>query len=314
MKDKKIIFILGHGRSGTTLLNKALSAHPEIFFINNEFNDLPFFYFNQKLYDKYQENKFSEMAKDFYNHPTIHANTVNINANSFRELINMIFDSYRKNNNKEYVGVKISNNIEQNVNMIKEEFLDAYCIHILRDTRDVCVSLRKTPFGAKSAFYASVSWKNAVNNIMCLKDYVKYYKEIRYEYLIKEPEKELKKLCVFLGINFLNKMLEFNKTVDDPKSYHKLLKRSFVRNNYDKWQKELTRKDLRLINAGAGKEMFELEYTNDYHKEEISLFTRLWEYIQDKFKHYNWIMIILPAKLRKIKYIIKIKLKKKLWR
>ena len=37
-QTNKIIFILGHGRSGTTLLNKVLTAHPQIHFINWEFD------------------------------------------------------------------------------------------------------------------------------------------------------------------------------------------------------------------------------------------------------------------------------------
>ena len=53
MQKRKIIFVLGHGRSGTTLLNKILCSHPEICFISEEFNDLPFFFFSDRLYNKY---------------------------------------------------------------------------------------------------------------------------------------------------------------------------------------------------------------------------------------------------------------------
>jgi len=142
---KKIIFILGQARSGTTLLNNVLSAHSDITFINWEFDDLPFFYYNQHLYERYGDQKYSVMAKELLMHPYIKQPKVNIDAGSFREMIDRFFDHYRKVYSKNIIGVKIAMNIPSNVDMIKDVFKDAYCITIIRDPRDVCLSLRKTP-------------------------------------------------------------------------------------------------------------------------------------------------------------------------
>src|SRR3989344_4434804 len=62
-ESNKIIFILGHGRSGTTLLNKVLTAHPRIHFINWEFNFFGDLYQQNNRYDKYGPKKFFKYTK-----------------------------------------------------------------------------------------------------------------------------------------------------------------------------------------------------------------------------------------------------------
>jgi len=285
MKNR-VIFLLGHGRSGTTLLNRVLSAHPRICFINDEFNDLPFFYNLDSSYGKYGSEKYKKMAKDFFDHPWLEMSSRDIKADNFKEFISKIFDSFCVDNESDFVGVKIANNISENVDMIKKVFPEAYCIHIIRDPRDVFLSLKKTVFGLRSPFYAGKSWKDAIDDISSLKNEINNYYEIRYEGLISEPEKELRKLCKFLGIKFSKEMLSFSKDVDRVLPHQKLLIEGFVGSNYNKWKNELTRKELELVYAGTGKKINELGYLDSPHENTISFSERLNEFIYSKISLY----------------------------
>jgi hypothetical protein len=286
MDDCKQIFIIGHGRSGTTLLIKALSAHPDIDFINNEFNDFPFFYLHQKLYDKYKYEKYQRMTDDFCMHPWIYAKNICNSAKDFRGFFDGIMDYYRKITKKNIIGVKIANNLKQNVAMIKNEFPDAYIVHIVRDPRDVYLSIKKTNFGTRSALYAGKSWNEAIRDVLRLKD-MKNYHEIRYEDLIVDSKKELKNLSDFLKIKYSTKMLDYNKYIDDKIPYYKkdhlLLKKGFVQNNFNKWKKELNKKQLRLIYHYTYQLMKKYEYEEEIFRcRNISFIRRIFEYLYDK--------------------------------
>lgn len=315
MKGKKVIFILGHGRSGTTLLNKALSAHPDICFMNYEFNDLPFFYQNQCWYDKYGDKKYQVMAQDFFAHPWIDDPLQDIDGKDFGEFMRNVFDYYRSKEKKDIVGVKVVGDIQEHVAMIRDVFPGAYCIHLIRDPRDVFLSLKKLWFGAVSPFYFGKSWVQVINTIRSLQGKIRHYHEIRYEDLITKPEQELRSLSSFLGVAFSRKMLSYHKDVGKVARIHPLLDKGFVSKNFNKWKKELGRRELGLIYAGAGKKIFELGYSDKEYKNRIRFATRLKEYISDKTAHYRTLLYFRLLKFRRFSrplYRTKIKVRRKL--
>jgi hypothetical protein len=276
---KKTVFILGHARSGTTLLNKVLSAHPNIHFISGEFSNFPLYYFGKNSY-----KQCSIIAKDLLRHLKIENAVKYAPPENYREFMDKIFDWYRGKNKKDIIGAKATVYILENVEMIRSIFQDAYCIHLIRDPRDIALSLNKARFGPKSFFYIAKAWKETVDKIRKLKKYVNHYYEIKYEDLITNPEKESRKLCDFLGVPFSKNMLNFYKYVGDVSSIHRLLKKRIIKDNYNKWKRELKENQLRLIYAAAGKRIYELKYTKKEHKAQISFLERLSEYVSDKIK------------------------------
>ena len=295
IKGKKLIFILGHGRSGTSLLNKVLSSHPNIGFISSEFNDLPFFYNNWELYKKRGPTGFLMFTKDllFYLNlkSKFHSQVSFFRRKfvNFREFMICFFNMFIPKEEVDYIGVKIASNFYKNVNLIKNFFSDSYCIHIIRDPRDVFLSLKKTHFGTFSPYYAGLSWNKAIINIQSLENNVKYYYEIKYENLLNNPRKELIKLCKFLQLPFSKKMIDFHEKITKTDKYHKLLVQGFVISNLDKWKKELTNDQLKLIYSSVGRKIYELGYLNKISKNKISNFTRYKEFSKDKILLiYNW--------------------------
>ncbi|MFA6215877.1 MAG: sulfotransferase [Patescibacteria group bacterium] len=284
----KIIFILGHARSGTTLLNKVLSAHPAVNFISNQFNELSWFYSHQFLYDGFGDKKYWLMAQDFFGYPGIKkidsANSKPpTSIKDFSSWFSWVLDQYRQD--KKFVGVKISGGFSENIAFIKKMCPEAYYLQIIRDPRDVFLSLRKMPLGVLSPFYAGKSWQEAVSQAQELKSQKHYY-EIKYESLITSPKAELEKVCVWLGLDFDEKMLSFYRQVKAVKSFHKLLQQDFVKDNFNKWPTRLSQAKLNLIYAGAGSKICQLGYLNYEPKAEISFFSRISEFLLDRSYFY----------------------------
>lgn len=289
-KKKKIIFILGHARSGTTLLNRILNEHPDIHFINYEFNDLPYFYEREYKYNKYGERKYEVMANDILNHPGLRntlPNNIQIkHCHSFRVMIDQIFDAYRIYNNKIIIGVKVVERIKENIRFILDEFTDSYCIHIIRDPRDVFLSLKKMHFQTRSPFYAGKSWSYVINNINLLQRSISNFYEIKYENLIINPSTELSKVCNFLKIDpYIEEMLNFylserqdwNNILD----HLVLLKEPLNKANMNKWKHKLSSKEINLVQQGSHIEIVKNNYTTNLSND-ISLVQRLYQYFFDK--------------------------------
>lgn len=260
-KNWKFLFILGHPRSGTTLLSKILSSHSQIFFHNYEFNDLPFFYNNEKLYNKYGPNKWNVLAKDLLQHPLINLNeTPEVSAVDFRNFIEKLLVQKLENDTTNYLGTKIVNDIPANIKMIKEIFHDAICIHIYRDPRDVYLSMKKCPWGVSSAYCSGGHWVKTLNSISSLKE-LPHYHEIAYEELITRPEETLLNLCNLLEFPFEQNMLKFYKNFNKNLPNHaENINQNFIRDNYNLWKNELTTKEINLLQCTTGSKAKRLGY------------------------------------------------------
>lgn len=78
------------------------------------------------------------------------------------------------------------------------QFTGGKFIHIIRDPRDVVLSLKKRGYTLLSAIER---WMASVASVQNLKGRDDFF-EVRYEDLIYEPEKTLENICDFLGIKF----------------------------------------------------------------------------------------------------------------
>lgn len=228
--EKKIIFIFGHQRSGTTLLAQMFSRRSDVIFLGDYFNDLP------KHFRRFNSLLPQDLAKQVAT-----------------ELINQLQPW-------PLVGIKIDNYFAENIKYVQQYFPKAYLIHLIRDPRDVFISWRKTSFGLKSPYYTGESWAQSINAIRRLGKNAMHYHELHYEQLLIDPTAALQNLCRYLDIDYDDSMLRFYESAGTVFSHQKLLAMPLVQNNYNKWLNELTAKELRLLYAKAAPTMFELGY------------------------------------------------------
>jgi len=215
-------FIIGAGRSGTTLLQSMLNAHPEItippeshFFRNYVVSEIrgrrnkePI----QDVADKLKEDEYLvrfEIDLDLLLKSFLQEGE----QFSFRLLFLKILRSYAKKMGKRIVGEKDPTN-SLFLKEIHTAYPDTFIFHIIRDPRDVVLSKAKTPWGKNQSFFSHListidAFSNAREN--GLKYFSQKYIEILYENLIEHPKRELQKICQALDLEFHPNMLQFYK-------------------------------------------------------------------------------------------------------
>lgn len=305
-----IHFLIGMGRSGTTLLTMILNEHREI--ISTPENNFLLYFFNNfrhKIFIKEEEKKsfvtyfskrFNEVIsiwkpdrnffeKVFENNP---------GGISYRDLCKLIYLSNKSHSDRKEVRMIVDKNpvYSLHLNKISEFLPDSKFIVLVRDYRDNALSQRKnfTGFLDLVSIYSTV-WKIYYQFIL------RFYKEnpqkllfVKYEDLVHSPMETLQKICAFLGIDFNEKMLEFYKNISNaeqqasdslsPEEFkiiskmHKNLALPINASHINKWKQEFSLREIRTIENIAGKTGDNFGYSVS---QKISFFEKIFFYLLD---------------------------------
>jgi hypothetical protein len=272
------LFIVGCPRSGTTLLQRITEAHsqiamvPELFWVTDEVRS--------KGGLKLQEPVTQEMILRLIEHKRF--SQLGIQSAAFQELYNpgatfgefvgSIFDLYGKKNQKKFVGNKTPDYV-QNISELNEQWPSARFIHLIRDGRDVCLSIlnwkkadrttgRYIPFREDPISTTALYWKRKVllgrqAGCSLKKD---LYREFRYESLIFHPEIECKELCSFLRIPYEQRILQFYENRPDTEKARNTKSWMPVMKGLRDWRTQMPDSDLERFEAAAGDLLEELGY------------------------------------------------------
>ena len=141
--------------------------------------------------------------------------------------------------------------------LLKQHFPRARFVHIVRDARDYCMSMKKA-FG-KSSTRASQRWHDRIAAARAQSAaFPDDYAEVRYEDLVADPEPALRRLCGFLGVAFEPGMLELSRSpenIGDARG-----ERRVVASNVEKWRTRMPDRQRKKIERIAGDVLSELGY------------------------------------------------------
>jgi Sulfotransferase family len=196
------VFLIGAERSGTTLLRLMLDCHPEIAW-PCEFDfalDWPAARSSEwpDLIDYWGALAESRQAR---------ASRVVIRAElDFPRLVRSLFDQLAARTRKKICGVTA----HRHFGRILELWPDARFIYLLRDGRDVARSHAETGWAGNVWAAASV-WREAESDWrqLCAKLPAERRLELRYEALVRDPQRELTRICDFLDVTYSPEMLEY---------------------------------------------------------------------------------------------------------
>ena len=218
------LFIIGVGRSGTSVLMTLLNGHSRIAFMP-ETHFLRLYLGTGKIKEKLEGmgiTKFRELLDEdeYFRRLNISSKTLlrpYLEGEKSFDLRNLYLDAmalYLKGQGKQCIGDKDPRYMDY-LPAVKACCPNAKVIHIHRDPRDVILSKMKADWSAHRPF-----WLNAMISQIQIKKgrktakrlFGKNYYEFSYESLVAEPERSLGKLLAFLGLGFEPEMLDLESS------------------------------------------------------------------------------------------------------
>lgn len=264
-----VFFILCKGRSGSTLLQMLLNGHPQVQVpLESRF----FIYLHQKYASKtsWTAKDLNQFYKDLFLDDRFRefwkADRVQLQKALEKEPANTTFARLYKivclyhEFEKTKVDIQLIGD-KNPVNClfipeIKRAFPKAKFIHLVRDPRDVCLS-QITNFSIESLAIAAQKWKlfNKTVERHKAQDPSGFF-TLRYEDLVKNPEKSIKEICSFLEIDFRENMIDTNKRNRDYSQIDEALEIEKKHGNVNKpistksigkWQKNFTAEQVKKV-------------------------------------------------------------------
>ncbi|MEG4320379.1 MULTISPECIES: sulfotransferase [unclassified Microcoleus] len=250
----KRIFLLGSPRSGTTMLQSLLAAHPEVI----SFPESKFFHY--LLYNKFAgklPGRMEAFFKDEINRPEFlqgfdDRQTWEAKVSWFVGVL----DGLAAEQNKSIWLEKTPEHIYF-IEDIQRLLPDAKFIHILRNSVDTIASLHDATRTSHDLWgpgwdfnHCITRWKEA---ILISHKYANnsHHILVKYEDILENKVKKLEELCHFMGIDYDGKMLvnyqeqAANLSLNLP--WHQGIERDVKSNNVHKYQRILKKAEIRSI-------------------------------------------------------------------
>ena len=203
-------FIVGASRSGTTLLRMMLDAHPELA-IPPETHFIPMLGgLWRRAPGDHDAVLDALVAHDHWEDFELDAGDLrrcvaDASASTLGDLLRVFYSMYAERHGKRRWGDKTPPYV-LTMPAIAELLPEAHFVHVIRDGRDVAISVRPLWFGPDSIEDAAAWWRERVVTGRRAGSALAYL-EVRYEDLVEDPRRELKRVCRYLEIEFSESML-----------------------------------------------------------------------------------------------------------
>ncbi|WP_430789954.1 sulfotransferase family protein [Actinoplanes sp. G11-F43] len=274
MSSDRPIFVVGCPRSGTTMLQLMLHAHPRIalppetrFLLaayqkRAEFGDLTEAANREDLARFIvTSSQFDDLGLDA--EQTVEA--IVAGPPTLGSAFGIVFRMYSERFGKPRWGDKRPLYL-RHLPTILRLFPDAQIINIMRDGRDCVASLKETPW-KPSEFDTLIDYwaKSADASLMAARRYPKdVYHQVRYEDLVADPEPHLRRMCEFLEEDYDPAMSTPNKlasvAVPEYKTWHTLTHQAPTTERIQSWRTRLTEEELRKCEAAFGEQLTKFGY------------------------------------------------------
>ena len=295
--DAPAPFIVGVPRSGTTLLRLMLDAHPDLA-IPPETHFLP------RLIKMSQERDAgaADILEVITNHPrwpdfgldpqALRARIERIEPFDVGDAVRAFYRLYAERQGKPRWGDK-SPNYVMRMRRINRVLPEARFIHLIRDGRDVVLSLTERTWGPGEVAEAAERWAQDIRkarrqlrrplNPIWWKRIPKCI-EVRYEDLVTDPEPHLRRVCEFIELPWDDDMLAFHEragermrevirdfksrrghqfTAEERHVQHELVSQPPTTDRVGRWRTEMAPADRATFEERAGDLLAELGYPSE---------------------------------------------------
>jgi len=255
----KPFFIVGRGRSGTTLVRLLLDAHPAVaappegqFIISLRNKYAKARWDKDKLLSFYSDLWLEERLDDWnLDKEKLKQDLLARGSKaSFPDLCMMVYAHYALSSGKEGVTILGDKNpiYARFINELIGLFPNSKFIHVTRDYRDNILSYQRAKFDANNTSSLAYRWKKYNEEILKYGErYPDKFILVRHEDLLTNPIHHLERICSFLGVDFDPLMLEFYKPPRNaPKwwEWHTKFIRPLDKSRVYLWKKKMKRSDV----------------------------------------------------------------------
>ena len=284
-KEPELFFILGRERSGTTLLQSFLNAHPDIH-IPNESPFIRHLYRTYRYETNWNQDKVLGFYEDLLGEPyfrqwsidreALKSNLLKLAQPDFHSCcIEVLKSGTPDNKTISHFGDK-----NPQYSLIPEKLLDAFpnakFICLIRDYRAQVNSMRRVKLETGNIAALANRW---VHFSKKLTDFNSNHPNqsllINYESLVKDPHKVLSNLCEFLKVPYKDEMIE-KRTVQVASDefysseHHISVKQEVSEEKISEWKEELSKSQIRLLDTICGEQGKQLGYEPEYPKNVLS--------------------------------------------
>jgi Sulfotransferase family len=288
-------FIVGVGRSGTTLLRLMLDAHPDMAIPSETYFVPPLIREARRqkpasvdvLLDAIVRNDHHRWQDHGLDEAELRTRLESLSNPAPGAAVRAFFELYAEKHEASRWGDKTPLYLKE-MKRIHSAIPEASFIHMIRDGRDVALSFsnrlkamdppREPPPPAKLA----KRWKRLILRGRRMAEGLPSYREVRYEELIGEPERVLMEVCSAIELEFNPAMTRHHERAADrldemsrdlPEAdgrplrpgaermrAHALAKQPPQANNAGKWRDEMPAEDVAEYESVAGDLLAELGY------------------------------------------------------
>lgn len=253
------VLILGHGNSGTSILSRLLRNYLRVSF-GTESQFIVRFANNLRSYGDLQndtnlrhliqdisrERWFQRCHKKWGFEVDCDAVFDDVQTRTYRGVLDAVFLQLARHNDMAPRWGDKTPEYTTQLDVIGPLFPDAKYIHLVRDGRDVALSLMGRFWGPRNIYTAACDWKNSVDAVdafaaTCAPG---QFMTVTYEQLLTDPVSVFREFVTFLEI-------------DDPDGsldalIAERLPLDLKRDNFDKWRSRLSPSQCRLFERVAG--------------------------------------------------------------
>lgn len=235
------VFLFGSLRSGTTLLRLMVDAHPDL--ANPGETDFLFDHLDLNC-DPPRYDLEALRIDRFFKARGLHLPSGLDGLDLLEEMLRQLFAAAPGHT---------SLNIHRHPEKLAAACPQARVVHLVRDPRDVARSSIGMGWagtlyhGVKHWIETEEAWTRAAPIFV-----ESQILELRYEALVRNPEQELRRLCVFLGVEWNPRMLDFHETSTYSPIDAKLA---------EQWRRRSSMREIRHVEARAAPLMERLGYS-----------------------------------------------------
>lgn len=285
--DNPFLFACGVPRSGTTLLQRMLNNHPEMAVANDthfvpralELTDKSLIAAAQSGAPIPLTAKLAANVRDYHRFYRLglaesEFDAISNQAETYQELVSRLYSLHAQKANKALAGEKTPDYLRR-LDLLHGLFPSARLVHLVRDGRDVALSLRqwakpdKGPgrielWNENPIAVCALWWRwlvmTARNQAANIEP--SSYCEIHYDNLVSAPAESMQSLCQFLEIDYSERMIEYHRGKSKPNGSLSaksawLAPQSGLRN----WKTDMAVDELELFEALAGNALEQFGFT-----------------------------------------------------